>query len=165
MSEITDLKKAIDDIRESINTDRTWREEFKAGFKESNNHIKDLGIALENIARKLGEEIDERKGSNATLGTWREEFKSGLKENNDQIRNLNIALENIARKLGEEIDERKGLGATLGNITNGLGKNVTKLKMQIAVIKGIGIVLSAFFGGGVISLIAMYLAGILKFGQ
>jgi chromosome segregation ATPase len=119
MSDITDLKKAIDDIRESIHADRTWCEEFKAG----------------------------------------------LKENNDQIRNLGIALENIARKLGEEIDERKGLGAALGNITNGLEKNVTKLKMRTAVIKGIGIVLAALFGGGVISLIVMYIAGILKFGQ
>jgi ATP-dependent 26S proteasome regulatory subunit len=118
-SEITGLKKAIDDIRESINTDKTWREEFKAG----------------------------------------------LKENNDQIKNLGIALEDITHKLGEEIDERKGLGGTLGNITSKLEDNVTKLKMQTSVIKGIGFVLSALFGGGVVSLIVMYLAGILKIGQ
>jgi hypothetical protein len=80
--------------------------------------------------------------------SWREEFKAGLKENNDQIRNLGIALENIAGKLGKEIDERK--------------ENDAKLKMQASVIKGIGLVLSAIFGGGLISLVVLYVAKILR---
>jgi hypothetical protein len=54
----------------------------------------------------------------------------------------------MGEKLNKEIDERKD--------------NVSKLKIQTSIIKGIGIVLGFIIGGGVVSLIVMYLAGILK---
>jgi dUTPase len=79
---------------------------------------------------------------------WRDEFKTGLKTNNEQIEKLTSTINDVAQKLGKEIDERKTDDA--------------KLRMQNSVVKGIGLVLSALFGGGVVSLIVMYLAGILK---
>lgn len=102
VSEIEDLKKTISDIRDSISSDKTWKEEFKAGLKQNNDQIKDLSLALKDITEKLGTEIDDRK------------------------------------------------------------KYDSKLEIRMSIIKGIGIGLSALLGGGLVSLIVLYVAKILK---
>ena len=51
-------------------------------------------------------------------------------------------------KSGIEIDDRKSYDS--------------KLEIRMSVIRGIGIVLGAIFGGGLVSLIVLFIAGILK---
>jgi len=68
---------------------------------------------------------------------WKKEFKDGLIT-------IQQIVNRISEKLDKEVDERKN--------------SVEALRLQTAVIKGIGIVLSAIFGGGLISLIFLYVA-------
>jgi chromosome segregation ATPase len=91
----------------------------------------------------LKEQIDTDK-------SWKDEFKNGLSQNNEQILKLGTSLEDLARKLGQEIDERK--------------QGEAAQKANYSVVKGIGLILGALVGGGLVSLIVMYLAGILNFG-
>ena len=72
---------------------------------------------------------------------WKREFKDGLIT-------IQQIVNRISEKLDKEVDERKN--------------SVEALRLQTAVIKGIGIVLSAIFGGGLISLIVLYVAKILR---
>ena len=74
---------------------------------------------------------------------WKNDFQNGL----TKIQQL---VDKMSEILDKEIYERK--------------ENVSKLKVQTSVVKGIGLVLGAIFGGGLVSLIIMYIAGILKFG-
>jgi len=132
-AKIEELKSNISTLKEQIDTDRSWKEEFKNGLSQNNEQILRLGSSLENLTQKLGQEIDERKQGESA-----------------QNLQLSSSLEKLALKLGQEIDERKQ-----GEATH---------KANYSVIKGIGIVLGAILGGGFVSLIVMYLAGILNFG-
>jgi dUTPase len=72
---------------------------------------------------------------------WKTDFQKGLTE-------IQILVKEMGKKLDEEIGERK--------------TNIGRLEVKTSVITGIGIVLGFIFGGGLVSLVVMYIAGILK---
>lgn len=106
--------------------------------------------ALENSIADLSKEISFLKDQIDTDKSWKEEFRQGLSKNNEQISKISESINVLTEKLGQEVDERKS--------------GESKLKSKFSLIQGIGIILGALFGGGVISLVVMYLAGILNFG-
>ena len=130
---ISDLRLSVNNIKDQIDSDKSWRDDFKKGLTQNNEQISKLGISLEDLAKKLGQEIDERK-----LGEI------------DQLSKLSSPLDALTEKLIQEIDDRK--------------QGEVRQKVNYAVVRGIGVVLGAIFGGGLLSLIIMYIAGILKFG-
>lgn len=97
--------------------------------------------AINTIIDQLRTEIQEIKNQLTYDTQWKNDFQNGLTK-------IEQLVNNMGEKLNKEIDERKD--------------NVSKLKIQTSIIKGIGIVLGFIIGGGVVSLIVMYLAGILK---
>lgn len=105
--------------------------------------------ALEGRIEELKSSLSVLKEQIDTDKSWKAEFKEGLSQNNQQIARLGTSLEELTKKLGSEIDERK--------------HGESQLKAKYSVITGIGIVLGALLGGGLVSLIVMYLAGILNF--
>lgn len=105
---------------------------------------------LENKIFDLSKEISLLRDQIDTDKTWKEEFRQGLSQNNKQISEIGESIKALSEKLGQEIDDRKA--------------GESKLKSKFSIIQGIGIILGAIFGGGVVSLIVMYLAGILNFG-
>ncbi len=74
---------------------------------------------------------------------WKTTFKSSLE-------GVSQKLDDITEKLGAEVTARQ----------NGQ----TKLEKNMAVLRGIGLVLGGLLGGGIVSLLAMWLAGILHIG-
>lgn len=118
--------------------------------------IKNVKFFRSTSAEALEAKIEELKTSLSTIKdqidsdkTWKEEFKRGLSENNDQIGKLGLSLDKLAEKLGQEIDERK--------------QGEAALDVKYSVVNGIGKVLGFIFGGAVAALLALLLAGILKF--
>ena len=106
--------------------------------------------ALESKIEEMRTSLSLLKEQIDTDKSWKEEFKNGLFQNNQQISKLGESLNELSKKLGIEIDERK--------------QGEANLRTSSSVIKGIGLVLGAILGGGVVSLIVLYLAGILNFG-
>jgi len=98
-------------------------------------------VSINNAINDLRLELNGIKNQLIQDNEWKKEFKDGL----NTIQHL---VNQISEKLDKEVDERKD--------------SVARLRLQTAVIKGIGIVLSAIFGGGLISLIALYVAKILR---
>jgi dUTPase len=97
-------------------------------------------VSINSAINDLRIELNGIKNQLVQDNEWKKDFKEGL----NAIENL---VNRISEKLDKEIDERKD--------------SVAKLRLQTAVIKGIGVVLSAIFGGGLISLIVLYIAKIL----
>jgi dUTPase len=98
-------------------------------------------IAFNAVIEQLRAEIQDIRSQLTYDAQWKSDFQNGL----TKIQQL---VNTMGEKLDKEIDERK--------------ENISSLKVQTSVVKGIGLVLGAMLGGGVISLIVMYLAGILK---
>jgi len=98
--------------------------------------------AVNSVIDQLRIEIQEIRNQLTYDAQWKNDFQNGL----TKIQQL---VSNMGEKLDKEIDERK--------------ENVSKLRIQASVVKGIGLVLSFILGGGLVSLIVMYIAGILKF--
>lgn len=71
LEEICALRSEFKILKEQIDSDKTWKDEFKKGLDQNNVQISKLGLALEEIANDLKTEIDTRQ-KNFT------ELKSGL---------------------------------------------------------------------------------------
>ena len=97
--------------------------------------------SINNILDDLKTELQMIKNQLARDDDWKKDFQNGLTD-------LQQLVKKISEKLDTEIDERKD--------------NDSKLKMQTSIIKGIGLVLSFIFGGGLVSLIVLYVARILR---
>lgn len=113
--------------------------------------------ALESRIEKLSEEISLLQGQIDSDRSWKEEFRMGLSKNNEQIAKTNEQIEKISKSIE---DLTKNLEKEISERTTG----ESTLKSKFSLIQGIGIVLGAIFGGGLVSLIVMYIAGILNFG-
>ncbi|MCL1812611.1 MAG: hypothetical protein FWG29_03725 [Treponema sp.] len=99
-------------------------------------------IAVSTAIDQLKSEMENIRNQLSVDNNWKNEFQKGLTE----IREI---VKEMGQNLTIEIAERKD--------------NDDKLRAQTSVVKGIGLVLGFIFGGGVVSFIVMYLAGILKF--
>jgi len=100
-------------------------------------------LALNNVIDSMRADILDIRNQLTHDSQWKNDFQNGLTK-------IQQIVDRISEKLDKEIDERKSEDA--------------KLKNQTSVIRGIGLVLGAFFGGGVISLIVLYLAKVLGVG-
>jgi dUTPase len=98
--------------------------------------------ALNTVIEQIRKEIQDIKNQLTHDDQWKNDFQNGL----SKIQQL---VNEMGENLGREIIERK--------------KNIEKLKLRTSVITGIGLILGFIFGGGLVSLIVMYIAGILKF--
>ena len=74
---------------------------------------------------------------------WKDTFKKGLSD-------VSTKLEDIANQLSTEINNRQS--------------GQSQLEKKMATLKGIGLVLSGLLGGGLVSLLVMWIAGILQIG-
>lgn len=78
-----------------------------------------------------------------TDNEWKTTFKNGLDD-------VGAKLDEIANKLGSEVTARQ--------------KGQIGLEKKMAVLRGIGLVLSGLLGGGLVSLLVMWLGGVLRIG-
>ncbi|MCM1182818.1 MAG: hypothetical protein NC337_05555 [Roseburia sp.] len=58
---IETLEEEIKAIRTQIDSDKSWKDEFKRGLDKNNEQINRIGDVVMEIANKLSQEIDERK--------------------------------------------------------------------------------------------------------
>lgn len=59
--QLSSIKADINRLKEQLDSDKSWKEDFKRGLGENNEQIAKLGSALNELTSKLGEEIDVRK--------------------------------------------------------------------------------------------------------
>jgi dUTPase len=102
------------------------------------NSVNALNAAIDELRKEI---LDIRKQL-IFDDKWRNDFQNGLTE-------IQQLMKEMGRKLDTEIDERKD--------------SVGRLKARTSIITGIGLILGFIFGGGLVSLIVMYIAGILRF--
>jgi deoxycytidine triphosphate deaminase len=102
------------------------------------NSINAINVVLE----ELKAEIQTIKRQITYDDQWKTDFQKGMSD-------LQELVTTISKKLDTEIDERKDYDR--------------KLEVRTSVIRGIGLVLSFIFGGGLVSLIVLYVAKILRF--
>ncbi len=60
-------KMEIRAIKPQIDTDKSWKDEFKRGLDENNEQISKISDAVKEITNKLSQEIDERRLENADI--------------------------------------------------------------------------------------------------
>jgi dUTPase len=65
--ELNTIKLEMKSLKEQVDSDRSWKEDFKEGLEQHNQQITKLGETLQDIADKLGKEVDERKTTNSKI--------------------------------------------------------------------------------------------------
>lgn len=59
--DLNTLKADLKFLKDQMDSDKSWKDEFQQGLAKHNEQLTKLGEALQDITKKLGAEIDERK--------------------------------------------------------------------------------------------------------